>query len=210
MLSSGEIIKWKLRKAQSGGREDGVPGEPVSGAGDDVEELRQGVDEVDHLGDEEEQHGFAEVPQDAHHRKGHPRKVAEGVAHEHRGGVPARRTEDNPLSLVDGQSALSKHILSISLKWRAETSAIGEELKSVDQVGVDIFFFFGGETVCVGRWNKPVMVEKSQRGEEERKHEVQRENVVVSIVSCCVKRNRHQNETRLFKIHIYFWLCVLL
>ena len=57
-----------------------------------MEQLRQGVEEVDNLGDEEEQHGFAEVSQDADHRKGHPCKVAEGVAHEHRGRVPARET----------------------------------------------------------------------------------------------------------------------
>lgn len=66
-----------------------VPGEPVSGAGDDMKKLRQGVDKVDHLGDEEQQHHLAEVSQDADHSKRHPSKIAEGVSHKHRWGVPA-------------------------------------------------------------------------------------------------------------------------
>ena len=35
------------------GEANSIPGEPVSGTRDYVEQLRQGVDEVDHLGDEE-------------------------------------------------------------------------------------------------------------------------------------------------------------
>ena len=80
------------------GEANSIPGEPVSGTRDYVEQLRQGVDEVDHLGDEEQQHGFAEVSQDADHRKGHPRKVAEGVSHEHRGRVTARGTRQRSVS----------------------------------------------------------------------------------------------------------------
>lgn len=53
-----------------------------------MEELRQGVQEVQHLRDEEQQHGLAEVAQDPHHGEGHPCKVTEGISHEHRGGVP--------------------------------------------------------------------------------------------------------------------------
>ena len=37
-----------------------------------------------------------------------------------------------------------------------------------------------------GMLNQPVMVEKSQRGEEERQHKVKGEYVVVSIISCWV------------------------
>lgn len=59
------------------------PGEPVSGAGDDMKKLGQGVDKVDHLRDEEQQHHLAEVSQDADHSKRHPSKIAESVSHEH-------------------------------------------------------------------------------------------------------------------------------
>lgn len=38
-----------------------LPWEPVSGAGDNVEELRQRVDKVYHLRNEKQQHCFAEV-----------------------------------------------------------------------------------------------------------------------------------------------------
>lgn len=60
------------------------PGEPVSGTGDDTKELRQGVDKVHHLRNEEQQHRFAEVSQDANDSKRHPGKVAESVSHKHR------------------------------------------------------------------------------------------------------------------------------
>lgn len=59
--------------------------------GDDVEKLRQRIDEVHHLRYEEEQHGFAEVTQDADDSEGHPRKVAECVSHKHRRGVPVTK-----------------------------------------------------------------------------------------------------------------------
>lgn len=41
-----------------------------------------------YLRDEEEEHGLAEVAQDADHGKGHAGKVAEGVAHEDARRVP--------------------------------------------------------------------------------------------------------------------------
>lgn len=58
---------------------------------DDVEELRQGIQEVENLWDEEQQHGFAEVPKDAHYGKGHPSKKAERITHKHTRWVPALR-----------------------------------------------------------------------------------------------------------------------
>lgn len=61
-----------------------LPGQPVSGTGDDMKKLRQGVDKVNYLGNEEQQHCFAEVSQDADYSKGHPSKVAESVSHKHR------------------------------------------------------------------------------------------------------------------------------
>lgn len=54
-----------------------------------MKKLGQGVNKVDHLRDEEQQHHFAEVSQDADHSKRHPSKVAESVSYEHRRGVPA-------------------------------------------------------------------------------------------------------------------------
>lgn len=68
-----------------------LPGEPVPWTGDDMKKLRQGVDKVNHLRNEEQQHCFAEVSQDADHSKRHPCKVAESVPHEHRRGVPATK-----------------------------------------------------------------------------------------------------------------------
>lgn len=60
-----------------------VPGKPVSGTGDDMKKLRQRVHKVDHLRNEEQQHRFAEVSQDADHSKRHPSKVTESVSHKH-------------------------------------------------------------------------------------------------------------------------------
>lgn len=61
----------------------------MSGAGDDMKKLGQGVDKIDHLRDKEQQHHLAEVSQDANHSKGHPSKIAESISHKHRRGVPA-------------------------------------------------------------------------------------------------------------------------
>ena len=62
--------------------------QPVSGAGDHPEELGHGVDEVEYLWDEEQEHGLGEVAEDARHGKGHPGKVAVRVAHKYPRGVP--------------------------------------------------------------------------------------------------------------------------
>lgn len=76
------------------GRSGTLPWQPVAGTRNDVEELRQRVEEVEHLRDEKKQHRFAEVPQDPHHGEGHAGKVAEGVPDKHSRWVPAvRRTE---------------------------------------------------------------------------------------------------------------------
>ncbi len=68
-----------------------LPGEPVSGTGDDMKKLRQGVEKVNNLGNEEQQHRFAEVSQDADYSECHPGKVAESVSHKHRRGVPVTK-----------------------------------------------------------------------------------------------------------------------
>ena len=60
----------------------------VSWAGDQPEELRDGVHKVEDLGDEEEEHGLAEVAEDGDHCKRHASKVAVCVTNKHSGGVP--------------------------------------------------------------------------------------------------------------------------
>ena len=62
----------------------------MSWAGDQSEELRGGVYKVEDLGDEEEEHGLAEVAEDGDHCKCHASKVAVGVTNKHSGGVPVR------------------------------------------------------------------------------------------------------------------------
>jgi hypothetical protein len=54
----------------------------MSGAVNDTEDLRERDQEVEDLRQEEEEHGLCEVTQDAHHREGHTREVAKGVAYE--------------------------------------------------------------------------------------------------------------------------------
>lgn len=56
-----------------------------------MKKLRKREDKVNHLREEEQQHCFTEVPQDADNSKGHPCKVAESVSDEHGCGVPATK-----------------------------------------------------------------------------------------------------------------------
>lgn len=49
-----------------------------------MKKLRQGIDKVDHLRDEEEEHRLAEVSQDTDDGEGHPGKVAESVSNKNR------------------------------------------------------------------------------------------------------------------------------
>ena len=60
----------------------------VSRAGDQSEELRDGVHKVEDLRDEEEEHGLAEVAEDGDHCKRHASKVAVRVTNKHSGGIP--------------------------------------------------------------------------------------------------------------------------
>lgn len=53
-----------------------------------MQELRQGVDKVYDLRDEEEQHGFAEMAEDPDYSECHPSKVTERVSYKHRRRVP--------------------------------------------------------------------------------------------------------------------------
>ena len=57
-------------------------------AGDQSEELWGGIYKVEDLGDEEEEHGLAEVAEDGDHRKCHASKVAVCVTNKHSGGIP--------------------------------------------------------------------------------------------------------------------------
>lgn len=60
-----------------------LPREAVSWTGYDVKKLRKRVEKVNHLREEEQQHCFTEVAQDADDSKGHPCKVTESVSNKH-------------------------------------------------------------------------------------------------------------------------------
>ena len=60
-------------------------------AGHQSKQLGGGVEEIDDLGDEEEQESFAEVAQDPNHSKRHASKIAECVTNEHTRGIPGGR-----------------------------------------------------------------------------------------------------------------------
>jgi len=77
----------------------------VSWAGYESEELWSGVEEVKDLGDEEQQHGLAEVAEDGDHRKCHASEVAVGVTDKHSGRVPTgkKRNEEGGGENEDGK-----------------------------------------------------------------------------------------------------------
>ena len=52
------------------------------------ENLRQGVEEVDNLRNEEQQQSLAEVSQDPHDRKRHPSEITVSVAHKDLRWIP--------------------------------------------------------------------------------------------------------------------------
>lgn len=60
----------------------------MSGAWNEAKELWNGIDEVEDLGDKEEQHRLAEVGENTDHSKRHPSKIAERVPHKHSRGIP--------------------------------------------------------------------------------------------------------------------------
>ncbi len=60
----------------------------MAGTGDEAEELRGGVDEVEDLGDEEQEERLGEVAEDADDGEDHAREVAVGVSDEDARGVP--------------------------------------------------------------------------------------------------------------------------
>lgn len=92
-------LQWLggLRPRGDGGFEEigvgVVVGETVARAGDQVEELRDAVEEVEGLGDEEEEERLGEVAEDAADGEDHAREVAVGVADEDAGGVPVVEEE---------------------------------------------------------------------------------------------------------------------
>jgi hypothetical protein len=53
-----------------------------------AEELRSRVEEVEDLGDEEQEQSFAEMPEDPNHCKYHSREVAISIANEHLRRIP--------------------------------------------------------------------------------------------------------------------------
>ena len=50
---------------------------------DEAEKLRSGIQEVEDLWDEEQEHGLAKVTEDRYHRKRHAREVAKCVPYKH-------------------------------------------------------------------------------------------------------------------------------
>jgi len=60
----------------------------MSGTRHEVEELRDGEEEVEDLWYEEEQHRLAEVTEDSNNSERHPGKVAERVTNEHSCRIP--------------------------------------------------------------------------------------------------------------------------
>ena len=94
--------------------------------------LRTGVEEVDNLGEEEEEEGLGEVPEDRHHRQRHPGEVAEGVAGEHAARVPAEQilfARRNKYCLLDetNPAGLSKQILPVMGQQAEGGAEVGEE-----------------------------------------------------------------------------------
>jgi len=61
----------------------------VSWAGHQPEQLGHRVQEVENLGQEEQQHRLAEVAENSNNCKSHPREVAKGVANKNSAWVPA-------------------------------------------------------------------------------------------------------------------------
>lgn len=54
----------------------------------DFEELRDGIEEIKNLRDEQQEKCFTEVPVDSYDRKGHPCKITKCIPDKHRGRVP--------------------------------------------------------------------------------------------------------------------------
>lgn len=78
--------------------------EAVSWTRDDAKELRDRVEEVDDLWDEEEKEGLAKVTKDPYHSKCHASKVAKGVAHKYTRRIPDRiREGQQQVEDKDGQ-----------------------------------------------------------------------------------------------------------
>lgn len=66
-----------------------LPWHSVSGAGYKSEELRNGVQKIKNLRQEEEQHCFAKVAKNANYSKGHSRKITKCISHKHSAWIPA-------------------------------------------------------------------------------------------------------------------------
>ena len=71
----------------------------MSGAPDEAEQLRTREDEVEDLGDEEEDESFAEMSLYRYGGECHPSKVAECIAWKRFGGIPDPCVGENTLSL---------------------------------------------------------------------------------------------------------------
>ena len=86
----------------------------MSGAGDQSKQLRDGVEKVEDLRDEEEHHCLAEVAEDPDHSKRHPSKIAVGVSHKHTRGVPTESAKVNPIHISCSYELLGRHLRDFS------------------------------------------------------------------------------------------------
>lgn len=67
----------------------------MPGTGDQMEELRHAVQEIEYLGNKEEECRFAEVANYADNGKRHPREVTKRVAHKDSRRVPETQSITN-------------------------------------------------------------------------------------------------------------------
>ena len=68
-------------------------GEAVSGAWDEAKQLWDGIEKVEYLWDEKEQHCLAEVGQNPHHGERHSGEIAERITDKHSRWVPVREAD---------------------------------------------------------------------------------------------------------------------
>ncbi|KAI9650938.1 hypothetical protein NHQ30_000973 [Ciborinia camelliae] len=91
-----ERVRWVRPGGHGGFEEIGlrvVVGQTVARTGDQVEELRDAVQEVEGLGDQQQEEGFGEVPEDPADGEDHAGEITVRVADKDAGRVPVVREQ---------------------------------------------------------------------------------------------------------------------